>query len=236
MKYSVLMPYYMRSKLFLNTVVSLLHHYGGREDFEVIVIEDPKNSDEEKKALSCLPPFIKVVSSPFRSLNPAQAFNMGAGLANGEFLVLTNPECFHQTNILSGLDRHFSIMRRQYVVCACMNIHEYQFGIKNFGELKYTPLDWYQHTKHNNRLLHFCSALPKDLFLEIGGFDEEYKDGVCYEDADFREKLIKSGIPMTPDDDLVTLHLAHSRDYQNEDMSLVHKNEEIYFRKWGKRC
>ena len=56
------MPCYMRSGLLLNTLVSFLHYYGSRNDFEVIVISAPKDSDEERKALSSLPPFVKVVT------------------------------------------------------------------------------------------------------------------------------------------------------------------------------
>jgi len=234
MKYSVLMPCYMRSGLLLNTLVSFLHHYGARNDFEVIVISDPKDSDEERKALSSLPPFVKVVTSPSRSSNPAQAFNFGATLSSGEFLILTNPECFHQTDVLAGLDTRFFQNRSQYIVCACLYINGYPTGIHNFGEFTYSSLGWYQHSDHNNRLLHFCSALPKDLFSKIGGFDEEYKDGICYEDADFREKVLAAGIPAIPADDLIVLHMDHSRAYV--DMPLVEINKQIYFRKWKKLC
>lgn len=236
MKYSMLMPCYMRSGLLLNTIVSLLHHYVTRNDFEVILVVDPKNTESEKEVLSKLPFFVRLVESPFDSLNPAQAFNHGASMSTGEFLVLTNPECFHQTDVLSGLDAMFEKNREQYVVCACLYINGYPTRTCHFGEFTYSEIGWYQHSVHNNRLLHFCSALSKDMFSRIGGFDEEYKDGLCYEDADFREKVLAAKIPIVPADDLLVLHMDHPKEYQSQNMPLVNKNEAIYFRKWGKIC
>ena len=215
-KYSIVFPYIFRSGQLHNTLMSFIHHYRDRKDYEVIIVEDVKNKEdvsEHALLLKVINSFkdkinIKLVESNFKGINPAPLFNLGVEHSQGKYVVITNPEGFHYENILKGLDIHFS-KRDGYVVCSCLNITEYEMFSKNFADFKFKPHSWYQHTQNRNALFHFCSSMSKENYLKIGGFDERFADGYCYDDDDFRETVKRNNIPFIVDDLLLTLHQAH---------------------------
>lgn len=237
MKYSILMPYYRKSMLH-NTFVSFLHHYNGREDYEVIIIEDHKNisEKEEHEALLDIVSYfslqinIKHIETNFKDCHaPCRLFNMGAKKASGDFLVLTNPECFHLTNVLEGFDLELSKNPNMYVIAACVNA-SYNGIVDKFEDFKYKMITWYQHSKHRNRKLHFCSVISKKLYDKIGGFDERYASGFGREDLDFFRTIVTSNIIFVTKDDIIVVHMRH------KEIPNMHKlwniNRRYYANKW----
>jgi hypothetical protein len=216
------------------------HFYRNRDDFEVLIVEDSKNakdSTEHQKLLDIINKFnelnIKHLISWYDDCyNPAPSFNFAARASLGEFLVITNPECMHSVDILTGFDSHFSIDRNLYVVCACQDVSWSGSHIEDFSSFKCTFIEWYQHTQRNSRLLHFCSAISKENFNAIAGFDEEFKKGIAYEDNDFINRVKRNKIQVIGDDNLLVYHLSHGREYQS-DRDLIDINRKLYVSKWG---
>lgn len=158
-----------------------------------------------------------VVVMPSEYKNPCIAFNKAAQQASGDYFILTSPECMHETNILKGFDEEFS-QHDCYVVCAC--------------KTKIEPY-WYQHSKFNNRMLHFCSCISRKNWLKLNGFCEWFKDGIAYEDDDWLARVKTLNIPIICRDDLVVEHLEHNREYQ-ANIEAINKNKEIYNFIWSK--
>jgi len=197
------MPYYNRSDQLYNTFVSFKHHYSNRSDYEIILIEDTKNDDDLHEVVNLFNNFFSIyIFSGDDKPNPSTAFNMAAEKATGEFLIITNPECFHLTNILKTLD---SINLQFYIVCACQHIKRIK-RINSMAELKYEPIKWYQHSIKNPRQFHFCSAINRSSYLKIGGFDERFSKGVAYDDAVFLNNILKNNIKVIQKDNAVVLH------------------------------
>ena len=74
---------------------------------------------------------------------------------------------------------------------------------------------WYQHPTIHNKNLHFCCVIDK-MYLDIlGGFDEDYKKGICYEDDDFIfriKEILKLNIISVPlTSNVGVVHLYHGR-------------------------
>lgn len=224
-KYSLLMPFHKRAQQLAVTLSSFLHLYR-RNDYEVLIGEDYKNlmDQMEHQALtkvlgnfSSLLNVQSIITGTGNSWNPSLAFNELASRARGRFLIITNPECMHETDILTGLDQAFEQNPDQYVVCAC----------------RIPTRQWYQHSVHRPVRVHFCSALSKEVYNRIGGFDEEYAKGVCFEDDDFRNTIISNGIPIVQRDDLIVMHQSHCKS-KPENYAALHSINKIYFnRKWG---
>ena len=237
------MPYHKRAGQLHNTLISFLHHYGNRTDVEIVIIEDIKNTKDSKehnmfKAIIDGFPELNIaygMAGRFEEWNPSRLFNAAAVKAGGEYFVITNPECFHKTDILKGLDDEFDRNSNVYVVCACESIREFRPFIKHFDELGGVHHRWYQHSEHRNVMYHFCNAISRDNYFKAGGFDERYALGMGYDDDDFLKAVQKIGVKVVVRDDLHTLHQWHGRTHRPpEYQHLFKKNEALFRRKWGK--
>lgn len=244
MKYSIILPYNKRYDQFKNTLISFVHHYQNRNDFEIIIGEDYKNSIDESehyKLISLIENFssklnLRIEKTYFPGVyNPCLSFNHCASVASGEFLIISNPECFHETNILNGLDTETENNKNVYVVCSCRTIDNLK--IKN-NKLIYI-IDptmknycdgWLQHSIYNNRMFHFCVCLSKENFINMGGFDPNFQYGIAWEDVDFINRVKISKMDIKLRDDLKVLHQYHSKEYQLND--LIKINMEYHKTKW----
>jgi hypothetical protein len=235
MKYSFLMPYIKRHKQLENTLFSFNHWYSNRQDWEIIIIEDQKNWDSEQdhnqldllcKKYSHLS--VKKIGPVVGPTNPARHFNTGAKMAKGQFFILTNPECFHTTNILSAADEEFNKTFDKYIICACENRKNVNYGIKKMDQINGDHVMWYQHSRHRNVCYHFCSIISAKNFFRVGGFNEIYCDGLGFEDNDFRDSVKCAKIPFVVRDDLVVIHQWHIDQRPANWETLLKKNRKIY--------
>lgn len=233
MKYSFIITYFKRPMLLQNTLVSFRHFYSGRDDWEVLILEDKKNvvdHEEHTGLLEVLGRFgdLPIVHKemPFDNYScPCSSMNYGVEMAQGKFIVITNPECFHIVDILSGFDNEFAKNENVYVVAACQNVVGYPKGISDFSDFKYSGRGWYQHSGgKNNRCLNWCTAISKENYIKVGGFNEEYDKGLGRADVSFAQ-MVKRKIPFVIRDDIICLHQSHGREHQKPNHSqLVRHN------------
>lgn len=239
-KYSFLMPYYKRAGQLHNTLTSFLYHYSDRDDYEVIIVADGKNhttailNEQLNKVVDFFKADIKIILNNYEEavINPSVLFNRAAKLASGDIFIVTNPECFHMSNILAGLDNEFNNGRFIYVVCACESSKENNLWIEKFSDFQYVHHIWYQHSLHRNALFHFCNVLRRGDYFLIGGFDERFAKGLCFDDDDFREKVKDSGMKIIIRDDLLTIHQRHKKEHlkMKNYRQLWLRNKQLYER------
>jgi len=235
MKYSILMPYYRRLDQLQSTLQSFKYFYPYRNDYEIILIIDNKIDSKDSiglnELLSVFPSLsiAPVLGTPDDSYSPATSYNIGANLASGEYIILTNPENMHTVDVLRGLDEEFEKSKDSYVVCSCLSIQDKYLPVDQINDAKG---QWYQHSIHRNIGAHFCSAISRENYFKVGGFSEEFSAGIGFDDDDFRNKVQAAGIPFVYRDDLITLHLNHDKDPVN--IPKYMQNKELYNAKWGK--
>lgn len=243
MNYSILLPYYNRPSL-RNTLASYAYFYKHRTDFEVVIVEDLKNTTDADLHTG----LVDIVSAFIGSMpisispcltdtyNPSVALNIAANRATGTYLILSNPECIHAVDLLAGLDDLYTHDSSGYVVCGCKNVTCHNSST-DYTEVVVVdnphPALWLQHSVHNNRRLHFTSSITKDLYLSIGGFCEDYAAGIGYEDDDLLKKIDGAPVSIYTRDDLLVLHQDHSRAYQDSAMHLSKKNAQLYRSRWS---
>ena len=240
MKYSFLLPYCKRNS-FKSSLVSFLHHYKNqyspRDDFELVVIEDVVNREDEqhhKRLMDTIDEFKDRLNfvyciDEYKSYNSAKKYNVGFGHSTGQFIVTSNPEIFHETNVLAGFDEEFSMNPNEYVICSCRAATFANPAIDSFDEYRNSRFfRWYQHSRMNNRFLHFCTALSRENYLKVGGFDERYCGGIAYEDDSYRQRILMNGIPFILRDDLVTIHIEHERGYLEQNQQLYRLNGSLW--------
>ena len=68
-------------------------------------------------------------------------------------------------------------------------------------------------SSQNARALTYLFAVPTKALKAIGGWDEAFSAGVCYEDDDLTARLWGEGLDFIFDDRLQGLHHSHSRAY-----------------------
>jgi GT2 family glycosyltransferase len=228
MKYSIVIPYINRAALFDKSLDNYGALYGDRKDLEIIIIRDSKCDSQDtlhdvvanyKDYLN-----IRVIEQEATNLfSPVIHFNRGVKECSGEFIVITNPETLHETNILNGLDNEFAKDPEQCIVCACKTLD------KN-GEMA----GWYQHSIYRPGMYYFCLAMSKKLYLDIGGFDEDFAEGHAFEDDDFRETIKKAGIRINQRDDLIACHQWHEPRNVKDRTIKWERNKALYESKHGK--
>jgi GT2 family glycosyltransferase len=202
------MPYHDRIEQFWNTLVSLQHWYSCRDDWEVIVIID--GADQQIDVPVGIQHRVITQRVVRQDVNPAPLFNLAAKIATGEYFVITNPECYHAADVLKWMDRAFSIDPMGYAVAACDHV-EHVGRIDSYRDSLGTFLEHYQHGWNRNVLYHFCSALHRDQYARLGGFDERFGSGYACEDDDFRDRVVCAGIKWFINNDAKVLHQKHGK-------------------------
>ena len=92
---------------------------------------------------------------------------------------------------------------------------------------------WLQHSYLNNRQLHFLTAISKTNLDKIGGFCNEMKDGLWYDDDEFLRRIRKVTNPKSViSNTLIGIHQKHSGGSNenmrtHRDFHLRRKNEDI---------
>jgi glycosyltransferase involved in cell wall biosynthesis len=201
--------------------------YGGRDDLEIVIADDGSPTDTAEEALAHAPftrtlPVL-LINLPRKDgpLNPCVPINRAAGAANGEFLVLTNPETTHRTPILPAM--------REIIRSGGTNLRYVLAAV-------YCPDSgsWHCHSQHASAGYHFCTMLHRDLWEKAGGFDEDYREGYCYDDPDFVERVKRAGAVFTFRDELVADH--HQFEAKaSMPMHLWERNRDLFFAKWPNR-
>lgn len=215
MKISLVTAYHNRKELFYNTLKSI--QYYGHDDIEIIVVDD--GSDENHILTTINDDFdlniniIRIEPENKWWKNPCIPFNLGFEKATGDVIILQNPECLHYGDIISYVKDN--IEENKYLNFGCYSINE--LLLKKINKIDFTtnltgqisdilfPMNfkaatfdgetgWYNHSIYRPRKLHFCSAITKKDLNKIGGFSEEYANGIGYDDDDFIYKIMKNNI------------------------------------------
>jgi len=190
---SVCIPYWLPVVDQLRfTIDSLARTYPGIE----VSLCDDGSPMESAVAPGC--DRLRLTRLPYKAhaLNPCVPINRAVEHSTRPVIVLTNPG----TEIRAGmLDRMLvELDDSAYVAAACKDI--------DTGR-------WLCHStwRASEKLppgagFHFLAMLERSLWDRAGGFDEDYRDGQAYEDADFLWRLRAAGATFKILDDVVVTH------------------------------
>jgi glycosyltransferase involved in cell wall biosynthesis len=250
---SIVMTYYNRKQLILETLRGFEKMYTGKYNFEVVIVDD--NSNDENRLEYVIKEFsfpinLIVISKEEKGdrINPCVAYNKGFKATKGEIVIIQNPECYHVGNIIKHTIE--KLTEQDYFSYSCYSINSQElndlifnstseiydehikenniqgFFVKlwscetdtctgNNKNFKPFRLEWYNHPKKNPTGYHFCSAIYKSKLDLIGGFDERFKDGFCFDDDEFvlsiKYKLQLNIKIIDPDDNVFVIHQYHNR-------------------------
>ena len=226
---SIIMPYWNRLELLKRSLDRMADLYSDF-DMEVVIADD---GSEEVCALDKNYPFmVRILYGPRkqRALNPCIPINEAVAWSRGYITVLTNPEIYHPTAILGDmLDELVKIGPKGYVLASTWSVeHKRWYCHSSITSKKNAALGRLPLPKGSG--LHFCSMMYRKFYDEIGGFDEDYRDGQGVEDNDFCWKLHQAGATFRMMDDLMVEHVSTPTIWPPGGIA---RNSEIYRKKWS---
>lgn len=198
---SVILPYWKRPEVTHRSLVLYQKHYEGVLDFEVILVDDGSHDFDASY------PWLRIEKLPKKETakNPCVPINHGVRVSKGNIIVLSNPEILHNSPVLPQMLEELQRMGEMgYVLAACW----YELDKKWHCRSDLVADGWHHNIRQpKGSGFHFCGMMYRSLWDKTGGFDEAYRDGWCYDDPDFVNRVAKAGGVFKVRDDLVVEHI-----------------------------
>lgn len=217
---SIVIPYYNRRSLLINTLKSIEFFSGGL-DVEIIIVDD--GSEEKINDIHSLFPNLKIVlvvikknKSGWRA--PAIAYNAGFDIAKGDIILLNSCDCVHGGDILHFVQHH--MYGNNYLCFATLagteQINNFFSTVQWAEDTAYQATKqygfqngWWRAHKTNRILIPFCASIFRSDLEKLNGYDERFADGIGYDDCDFIDRVGNLGLNMVLVDDPYCIHQYH---------------------------
>ena len=176
---SFIYNYYRKEKTILRSVDSILKQslsMCGRKEIEIVLVDDGSDEQHVQKVRQDLPPEVIYLWQRDCGYGICRAKNTGAKIANGRYLVFLDPDIVLSEDFVDSLLRGFHHYGQRVLLSSY--IQGYYFA----GSAD--PRDEFGVWENPNRvtsrfsqLASTCFAIPRSLFMESGGFDEDIIHG-----------------------------------------------------------
>jgi GT2 family glycosyltransferase len=243
--FSIIIINYRQKKYLFDCVDSILRNLNSNE-YEIIIVNNSPEEDISKLTIKCKA--IKIISN--KNSGFANANNLAADVAEGEYLFFLNPDTIIKDDVLGNFLKYFSVEKFGAVgfkIFFFDNVFQVSFGLKN--NLKNEKINKYYETKFNERdketiakveslysdikevdwVSGAAMVISKNVFKEIGGFDERYF--LYYEDADICERLNKEGYKnfFFPFTNIIHLKGENTNEKFNESTYFYSKESQLIY-------
>lgn len=214
---SIVMAYYNKKEQLSFTLKTIaMSEY---KNIEVIIVDDASSKDEELdnsiiNKYNFKIKLIKIKKEEKTWVNPCVPYNIGLKEATGNIVIIQNPEVCHIGDCISYVAKNLKL--NQWLTLNCYGLGNFNdnktvydiYNNGNLGEIfnfitKYNAVSnagsltgdvrgWLNHLTKLFTAYHYFGAIYRsDLIGKMnGGFDQDYKDGVCFDDNDFIKRLI----------------------------------------------
>jgi len=191
--FSVIVPTFNRPRDLAGLLETLTGQLFPARAFEVIVVDDGGRLPLEP-ALAGFDQRLDLTLLRQANAGPGAARNSGASLARGTYLAFTDDDCRPQPGWLAGLARAFEQQPR----CLCGGRTRNALVRDPFAQATQSLLDYvHQEYRPADQLGAFFPtnnlAVPREEFLELGGFDPELRFA---EDREFCHRWTSRGWPL----------------------------------------
>jgi len=199
---SVIVPVHNGGEKFCKCLVSLAACEPPPEEIIVVADGDSDGSWRLAEELS-----LQVLKTPGRG-GPARARNLGANTAVGDILFFIDADVTVSPDAVGRITAIFG--ENPALVAAIGSYDENPFETNFLSQYK-NLLHHYVHQSSSTEASTFwgaCGAVRRKEFLELGGFDEKYRDP-SIEDIEFGYRLKKQGYRICLVKQLRVKHLKH---------------------------
>ncbi len=210
----------------LSTLRSL--HRCGLAEAELVIVDDRSGMDYSWIRDYAKPRFDTVKWQPtgeyegFRADgygNPARAFNVGLDICTGERLVVMSSDVIITPGAVKSMDR-FHADDALYTP----KVIDMDSGVEYCGSRRPFPMPWFL-------------AMPTKVAQQVGGWDEAYLGGFCYEDNDFVARVARRLGVIRCDWEAIVYHQSHVQpayDVKSDEILAANlRNRDICMKKWS---
>lgn len=249
---SIVMTYYNRRDELLETLKSIDRYYV--DGLEVIIVDDASMEHHTIDDIVDNYQFdinlIKIKEEDKTHVNPCVPYNIGFREVKNDIVIIQNPECLHFGDIIGYTIKNLT--DNNYLSFSCYNISEddtkklkdnHNDFLKTFkphphssdrpGADFNTNMGWHNHPEYRAVGYHWCSAINKKNMDLLNGFDENYADGIGWDDADLYHRISFLGLTIDIIKEPYVIHQFHYNEdllkkYTDLDVSgLLKKNRGI---------
>lgn len=244
---SIVMGYYNRKPQTINTL-NYFENYKNYK-YEVIIVDDnstPEHQlDDIIKNYTFPIKYIKITAEEKGNrINPCVTYNTGFKEAEGERVIIQNPECIHRGNILEYVNTKLTY--DDYMAFSCYNCSSFELTQELLNNIslindpafhRRNKFTWYNHPIFRPVHYHFCAAIMNDNLKLLGGFNEEFAKGVWYDDNEIllsiKQNLNLNIKTIDPNEGGFVIHQWHPRDAeskftQQEFNTMLIRNQQLY--------
>jgi GT2 family glycosyltransferase len=244
MRYSIVMPVFNREDLTRHCLATLRPTLAGAGDGEIIVVDN--GSRPETAAVLAEFPWVRVIRNA-ENRGFAAACNAGARAASGRYIIHLNNDTVALdgwlTRLLARLEEPGVgiagarlLFPNDTIQHAGVLLAPFRLGPDGIGPFHHL---WTERGNLPAALVPrdfevvtgACMATPRDLFLELGGFDETFWNG--NEDVDYCLKVRARGLRVTYEPTAVLYHYESQSGAQRK-RRLMHNIRELGAR-WATR-
>lgn len=198
---------------------------------EIIVVDDASIDDSGGIARRFGCRVIRVDEN----IGAARAKNRGARAAHSEILFFTDDDVMVGRETLARLVENFADAR----VAGVVGLLDRQIPFDNFASnvknlwMRFT----YERLPRERIGLFYTSvaAIRREIFLALGGFDENYRGASITEDTEFGQRVWRAGYNIVLDPRVVVMHCKHYtlREVLRTDFLRARALVLMRLRKWG---
>jgi glycosyltransferase involved in cell wall biosynthesis len=216
---SILLTVYNRPVGVLSSVLRHLEA-NGLDDSEVVIVDDGSTIDYSPVAIHYehLPiTWLKKEQGPaYRingSNNPAAAWNFAIEHSSGDNVVLLSSDCKIHKDTLRAIGENGGKFWQPAV-------SDWKTASVFLGRTRIYPMGW-------------VAAMPRTVVEKINGFDEEYMNGMAFEDNDFTARVALETGQVVIDEMRWAVHISHPLTNYSDDRRGFKISEAYTRKKWG---
>lgn len=200
---------------------------------EILIVNDASTDDT---ALTAAQYPCRVVNLA-ENIGAARARNLGAREAKNEILFFTDDDVIVKPDTLDKLRTHYKNHEISGVVGILDGDIPFDNDASNIKNL-WMRFTYLKCPKEKVGLFYTSVAsIRKNVFLDVGGFDEKYAGASLLEDTEFGQRVWQKGYPIRIDTDLAVTHVKHYtwRSILKTDYERARALTHMKLRKWGER-
>ena len=207
--YSIVVPTYRRRDTLARCLRAIEALDFQRDRFELLVVDDGSPTPPAD-LVAALDPSLQAELVCARHGGPASARNTGARLARGRYLAFTDDDCIPRPDWLRSVDRWTSGTRGPVAVGGrVVNLlADNPYATASQGIVDYLYEYFGEHAAPRRFFTTNNLVVPRDDFLELGGFDETFVLPAA-EDRDLCERWLDAGKALQYASDVIVDH-AHA--------------------------